>query len=76
MPQRRSEPVEPLAVHSRDWYDEYHTRLNVLRSRYPRLDARELHYRALPPVEAPAAPSKPAEPKERTQAQKIWPYLP
>jgi hypothetical protein len=67
---------EPLAQHTTEFWDEYHRRLDVLRSRYPTMRAAELHHRALPPVEAPAAPSKPEPSKERTQAQKIWPYLP
>jgi hypothetical protein len=74
---RNPSPDVPLLQHSRDWHEEYYRRRDVLRSRHPHLDARELHYRALPPVanEAPAAPSKPAEPKERTMAQRIWPDL-
>jgi hypothetical protein len=66
-----------MIEHTRDWYDEYYRRLDVLRARYPTMRAGELHQRALPPVanEEPAAPSKPAESKEQTMAQRIWPYL-
>jgi hypothetical protein len=67
----------PLVRHSRDWYDEYYSRLNVLRARYPRLDARELHYRSLPVVanEAPATTAAPSEPPPRTHAEILWPYM-
>jgi hypothetical protein len=74
---RNPHPSEPLAQNTPEWFDEYYRRLDVLRSRYPTMRAAELHHRALPPVanEAPAAPSKPAESKERTMAQRIWPDL-
>jgi hypothetical protein len=66
---------EPLHQHTRDYWDEYRARLNVLRSRHPNLDARELHYRSLPTVEAPPSKPAPEPPKPRTKAQIIWPYL-
>jgi len=72
---RRSEAREPIHKHSRDWYDEYYSRLNVLRSRYPHLGARELHHRSLPTVEAPPSKPAPEPPKPRTKAQLIWPHL-
>jgi hypothetical protein len=61
--------------HTRDYWDAYNARLRVLSTRYPHLSARELHYRSLPPVEAP--PSKPEpEPKPApTIAQRLWPYM-
>jgi hypothetical protein len=60
---------------TRDYWDEYHRRRDILRSRHPHLGANELHHRSLPAVEAPA-PSKPApEPKLRTKAQILWPYM-
>jgi hypothetical protein len=73
---RQPLPEPPLHQHTRDWWDEYHARLNVLRSRYPHLDARELHHRSLPPV-ANEAPPKPAPepPKPRTTAEILWPYM-
>jgi hypothetical protein len=77
MTMRRSEAREPIHKHTRDWYDEYYARLNVLRARHPHLDARELHYRSLPPV-ANAEPAKPTaapEPPPRTHAEILWPYM-
>jgi hypothetical protein len=75
MPQNPA-PEPPLAQHTADWHDEYYRRRDVLRSRYPHLDPRELHHRSLPPVanEAPTEPT-PEPPKERTQAQILWPYM-
>jgi len=72
------EPVwhEPIHRHTDEYWDQYRARLDVLRARYPFAPASELHHKALPLVEAPAEPSKPAEPKERTMAQRIWPDLP
>ena len=60
----------PVWQHSQDWHDQYHARLNILRSRYPHLDARELHARALPFVASEPAPPKPAPEPERTKAQR------
>jgi hypothetical protein len=76
MTMRRTEAREPVWRHSRDYWDDYYARLNTLRARYPNLDPRELHYRSLPLVanEAPAQPT-PEPPKERTQAEILWPYM-
>jgi hypothetical protein len=50
--------------------------LNELRASHPHLSVHELqHFLNHPPsFDAPAKP-EPKEPTERTQAQKIWPYL-
>jgi hypothetical protein len=74
MTQRNPSPEPPVLQHTRDW----HLRLNELRHSHPHLPLHELvHFLNHPPSldEAPAKPT-PAEPKERTQAQKIWPHLP
>jgi hypothetical protein len=66
-------PNEPLLTHTRDYWDDYTRRRDILHSRYPGLDERELHYRSLPP-----APSKPAPPKPEptpTLAKRLWPYM-
>jgi hypothetical protein len=69
---------EPLAQHTRDYWDDYRRRRDILRSRHPHLNARELHYRSLPTVanEAPA-PSKPAPEADPapSMAKRLWPYM-
>jgi hypothetical protein len=75
MPQRRSELAEPLAKHTRDYYE----RLSHLLIRHPHMSRGEIELFMNKPVanEAPAAPSKPA-PSSNTMASmasKIWPHL-
>jgi hypothetical protein len=65
---RRSEPLEPLAEHTRDFY----ARLNELRYRHPHIPVHELkHFLNRPPsFDAPAKPA-PEEPKERSIAKAL-----
>jgi hypothetical protein len=66
----------PVVRHTRDYWDEYNRRRDILRERYPFASARDLHYRSLPPV-ANEPPAKPAAepPKPLTKAQRLWPHL-
>ena len=56
---------EPIHSHTRDYWRDYYSRLNVLRFRYPHLPVRELHLKSLPFSETPAAPPPAPEPKPR-----------
>jgi hypothetical protein len=77
MPRNPAPEHGPAWRHSRDWYDEYYRRRDILRERYPFASARDLHYRSLPtPVaDEPLKPEPPPEPKALTTAQRIWPNL-
>jgi hypothetical protein len=69
---RGNESVEPIMQHTRDYWE----RLRELRSSHPHIPVHELqHFLNHPPsFDAPAKPT-PEPPKERTQAQRLWPYL-